>query len=1205
MRLKKLEMHGFKSFVDPTVVKLDPGITAIVGPNGCGKSNVSDSIRWVLGEKSAKALRGSKMMDVVFNGTEERKPSGMAEVTLTFDNEDRKLPSDYAEVSVSRRQYRSGETEYMINKATCRLKDISNLFADTGIGTDGYSVLEQGKMDMILSSKPMERRSVFEEAAGITRYKTQRDEAGRKLAATEDNLDRVNLIVSEVKRQINSLERQAKKAEKYRELKEEMDALQSRLLVKEYRARLERQNQVESILREINQEADDIEASLREKEGRSSELQLTLTQDEEALSSASEAVHRLETQAAQADRQLEVNRTQIGALKDRVERAKKDAEAFRLRQSELNGELESSKNKVSDAQRRLSTLATELQALEAELNNKTESRLKLSEDSQKLQQKGLDLVNRRSEVRGEGEAIQGKLSIVEERSKQLREELLADKEALQQAGQVVEEATKAVGGKQEEVKSLQGVLGGKYSRSQYLEKSFQEKETRISDMQVALSSLEGRRKLLEELAKALEGFEAGPKALLLQGKKDGTQFANVQSLSQKVKTDPKFETAVELALGRQLQLILCGSPEEARLAIAWLKDQKAGRATLMPFGHEVNVSRDFPSELLAETGVLGVLADKIQSEEGLRPLVEWLAGSHLLVEDLDAALNLRTRLPKHTVAVTLAGDMVHAHGMITGGSQDTASRGLLGRDRELSEMHVEMSGLRDEIAIKEKERDTLREEFKRLKSEIESDSTNLKDVQIEIAQLEKEASSRREDQRRRTQEHEDKQRAISEADAQANGYRSRAKELEALLGKMAAEEQSLQSQQEAALDSIEKARMGEKDLQAAVSEKRVNQAQIKQGLENDQSSVQRLVSEVENQGNQARMRDQEAANAETERDKLDTENRGLEQKLKSLYEQKDEAQSSVTKAAETKTSHQAEMSALEKELKESRRKFGELGDQRHTRQMEVQEIKLDRGKINETLMREYNLNMDNDQQEDLNLEEEVSEDGKPQSLSEEEQAERVADLKTRLTNLGVVNPAAAEEYRELEQRHSLLVGQVEDLKKAKNDLQKVIGKINQTTQERFQETFDKVHENFKQVFRMLFGGGEAKLILHEDPNGEEEAGIEIVARPPGKRQQNISLLSGGERSMTAIALLFSLFQHKPSPFCVLDEIDAPLDDANIGRFTQMLTEFGKISQFIVITHSKITMEKAAALYGVTMEERGVSSVVSVRFKEEESKAVSS
>jgi chromosome segregation protein len=1184
MLLKKIEFQGFKSFVDPTTLTFESGISAVVGPNGCGKSNISDSIRWVLGEQSAKALRGSKMADVIFNGTDTRKPSGMAEVSLTISNEDRKLPIDFAEVTITRRAYRSGENEYLINKVPSRLKDIYRLFSDTGVGTDGYSLLEQGKMDLILSSKPMDRRSVFEEAAGITTYKTQRDEALRKLESTEQNLLRVNDIVQEVKRQINSLERQARKAEKYQVLKSELDTLQSRFLIKELKNTRGLQSEIERELEALKDGADSLEASIKEREAAISSLQLTLTEDEAALSSATQAVHAIESEAAQIDKQIELNRSQIIFQGERKDRSAREATEANARKGSLLLELETARNERAKESEALESLKGQITKEDQRLKEVAQRRRNLSDEAQRLQQKSLDLINRRSSVKGEIESYHGRTAQIDSRMQQLRTDLEAAQAMLHQAGQKLEEASRQVGGKREEVRSLEESLSDRYRRRRELEDALRLAEESYSAAQTVLTSEKARLSVLEELSKALEGYEAGPKALLLESGKGN--FGVVDSLAHRIRTKPEYELAVELALGHRLQTLLCASVDDGLKALQWLKDNKQGRAALMANTAKDSVATSLPADLLTENGVIGPLCDVLEADEQLKPALRWLGGRLLLVKDIATALRLQSRLPEASAAVTLEGIIVSAEGVVSGGSTETAERGLLGREREMAELTGKIDSDEKQLIERQADRDRLRLDLSHISGEIEKHSANLQDVQIEVAKLQKEHSSKQDDQLRLAKESEEKRKSIEADDVEAAGYRARSESLERQLGDMAQEELAFKASLEKALDETTLLRTEEDGLQARLSEIKVLEASAAQKADHLGSTVSRLESEAAAVSQQAARHENENRLAENEQKSLAHKNETLEEQLKSVFSRKDDAKNGVVAAAEQRQFHQNEMSSVEKALRDFRHDLSEKSEEKHHREMAAQEIKMKLGQLEQTLRVEFHVELKDAKQEEIDLnaahEEEISQ-------------EKLEDLKRKVEELGIVNPAAAEEYRELEQRHSLLVGQVEDLRSAKMDLSKVIAKINQESRDRFLQTFEKVHENFKRIFRTLFGGGEAKLLLMEEGD-LLEAGIEIIARPPGKRQQSISLLSGGEKALTAIALLFSLFECKPSPFCVLDEIDAPLDDANISRFTKLLGDYATKSQFIVITHSKITMEKADVLYGITMEEAGVSRIVSAKFK---------
>jgi chromosome segregation protein len=1189
--LKKIEFQGFKSFVDPTTLAFEPGISAIIGPNGCGKSNVSDAIRWVLGEQSAKALRGAKMADVIFNGTENRKPGGMAEVTLTISNEDRALAVDFAEVSVTRRSYRSGETEYLINKAPSRLKDIYALFTDTGIGTDGYSLLEQGKLDLILSSKPMDRRSVFEEAAGITKYKTQRDEALRKLEATDQNLLRVNDIVNEVKRQIGSLERQAKRAEKYTVLKTELDKLRGSLLVRDVKASREARRELEAVLLRLKDALDSVEAKQQETDAATAGLRLELAKDDEALGRANQALYAIDSQSAQVDRQQELNRTQIENLEERAQRALADAGDQRERENRLKGELAAAQAQQASEEEALRGLKVRLEESEAALREASARRTQRSSQAQVLQQRLIQCMDQKSAVKGESEALQGRLSMLDTRSKQLEVELSLAQAALQDAGRRLEEASVQAGAKGEEVRSLEDVLGGKYLRKLELEEALRAADESVSAAQVVLGSERARLGALEELSRALEGYEAGPKALLQARAKDGGP-APVESLAHRVRAKTEAEAAVELALGKRLQTLLVDDETQAMAALEWLKAGKQGRASMLPKGAFRAPKTGFDASLLSRDGVLGPLTNFMEADEGLQDVLAWLAGGYLLVRDLEAARSVAGLLPAGCEAVTLDGWLVSAEGLISGGASDAAERGLLSRDREMSALKARIELGEAQLKELSAGRERLRGELTELSRAIEQQSRQKSDAEIAVARLQKEQGARQDDVGRLARESEDKRRSIETVQVETAGFRGRHENLTRQLAEMAAQEALLQGELNAVLDAINQLRSDEERCVQQVNEQRVAQAGAEQRLQNHRISSNRLETETRAASEQAVRREAEAGSARAEQVDLRGRNATLETDLKALFEKRGAAEAHVRTATEGRQERLDAIAHGDEALRALRHEASTLASERHEQELRIQELRLKLDGLERTLAADFHVDPQALDQAQLF----VHGDGAGGDAGPEATPERVEELQTKINDLGVVNPAAAEEYRELEQRHSLLVGQLEDLRSAKADLMKVIHKINQESRERFMATFEKVHQSFKRTFKELFGGGEAQLLLLEEGD-LLEAGIDIIARPPGKRQQSISLLSGGEKALTATALLFALFETKPSPFCVLDEIDAPLDDANISRFTELLTQYAKNTQFIVITHSKLTMERADVLYGVTMEEAGVSRVISAKFRD--------
>ena len=1187
MYFKQLDLAGFKSFADRTVVRLEPGMTAVVGPNGCGKSNILDALRWALGEQRAKTLRGSHMLDVIFNGSENRQPLGMSEVSVTFDNSDSRLPVDFAEVQVTRRLYRSGESEYLLNKAPCRLRDIQELFMDTGIGTNAYSLIGQGQISMVLSSKPEDRRFLFEEAAGIIKYKARKRVAIRKLDSAEQNLLRLGDIIAEVQRQMRSLKRQVNAAIRYREMKEQLQDLEVRAIYTKYAALRAELAELHSQFAKAQDAYEKAMAENSQFEARNEELALNRIEVERILEARRDDVAGIDSEMEKIERQIALLRQQIQFLAEQQERASQEHEAQLKRAEEIEAQIASTGEATQAVRREIEQAGDAIEAKQAEVNEAQAQVAATEEQLEAIRARAVASMSDRARTQTELETLAATIQNADaqlesiyarqetqhRRNEELTAQLTAARESeserLTALEQIVEERTRAADSHKETSEQLRA-----------LSDEWQSVRERKSSQEARLTSL-------RELRDSYEGFATGVRAVMAAKQENVPEVRGVIGpIGDLLSADKEHETAIEAALGGNVNNIVVEEAESAKSAIALLKRQRAGRVTFLPLDTIRVGQHDDCHEIRGERGLIGPAIDYVTYDSLIEKAVKHILYNTVIVETLDDAIRIARTARRFPRMVTLEGEYVAPSGAVTGGQTKSRGRGLLGRSAEIAELEervAEAEALIKDLAdrgetltkeiqalaqrvndFEERER-TCRTELNELGVAIARSSTELDNLSHSLQQMKEEVESI-----------ETKRKSIEEQRAQAL---TRADSMDH-------DDAELQRAQAEAQDAAAQARQALSAHGGELADLRVALAELSQRVEESERNLAREQREREEALRTAEQRTQQAAEFKKNEGGLEEEIAAHIERAKALSETKDEAHAKVVEAQNKQQGMSRESEGLAKSLRES-------NEQARTAQAEVHQL-------------EIRLRHDEDQvaflEERVQTEYHValgSLDAEKVGKDEHEDATRermVADLRTRIERMGTVNMMAIEEYEALEQRNDFLVAQDEDLRKAREALLGIVARIDTTIRAMFLETFEAVADGFRVFFRRLFNGGQARIYLL-DESDPLESGIEIEARPPGKKPQTISLLSGGEAAMTAIALLFAIFKAKPSPFCVLDEVDAPLDDANIGRFLDMVEEFKTESQFIIITHNKQTMAKANALYGVTMQERGVSQLVSVRFDE--------
>lgn len=1185
MYFKQIELTGFKSFADKTLVRLGPGLTAVVGPNGCGKSNILDSLRWALGEQSAKALRGTHMQDVIFNGSENRQPVGMAEVSLVFDNSDSVLPVDFAEVQVTRRIYRSGESEYLINKAPCRLRDVQELFMDTGVGTNAYSLISQGKIDLILSSKPEDRRFIFEEAAGIIRYKTRKRIAMRKLASAEQNLLRLGDIIAEIQRQMRSLKRQVNAAIRYRELTDKLREVDIRSAWLGFRRLSSEIEGLRAGFAKAQDEYEQATAETSKQEARYEELGLSKMEVDRVLHARRETVHDIGGEMDRIERQIALLRQQVAFSKEQRQRAEAERAEFEERGRALE-------TRLAEAEEVTASLGEDIgaadQAIEAKQGEHDAGAARVGAADRALEEmraRAVEGLNSRAQTQTELETlgvnldnVNVQLDALYERQKAenaRRDELLGQIEAAQS---VQSEKQRELGAAERERAEATASHETKRNERETLNAQWQA-------LREKRSSLSARLHSLRELRDAYEGYAGGVQSVM-RAKREGLDAMRgvIGPMGDLLSTEKKYERAVEAALGAHINDVVADTAATAASAIEHLKSEAEGRVTFLPLD-TIRWSASAPDA--EDPGVVGTVSGLVTFDEGIARAVEYVCGDTVVVKTLDDATRLARGTETFRRFVTLDGEVVASTGSVTGGRMGRDSRGLLGRSAEIGDLEGEVESADREIA---RLGDTVREldaalsELAERMAGIERRETSLRreldEVGIELTWRRTELENLTDSAEALNRERDALAEKRDDLDARRGEALSRADTMES-------DEQALQQAIAEAQTGASRAREAHSVCAAELADLRMRSAGLRQRREEAERDKAREVRAREEAQAEGQRRTETMADLEANEGGLEQEVAGCIERSRALSEDRDQAQAKAVEAENRRQVFLEETEHIEGALRGLRERSREAQSQVHRLEIDLRHNEDQATFFQERVGNEYGVTLSSLTPES------VGED----DLDDDARDALIAETRSRLGRMGQVNLMAIDEYEALEKRNEFLVAQEHDLRTAREALLGVIVRIDSKIRDMFMDTFNQVGEYFRDYFRRLFNGGQARIYLL-DEDDPLESGIEIEARPPGKRPQSISLLSGGESALTAIALLFSILKTKPSPFCVLDEVDAPLDDANIDRFLSLLDEFVEESQFVVITHNKQTMARADALFGVTMQERGVSQLVSVRFEKD-------
>lgn len=1205
--LKNLTALGFKSFADKTSLDFQPGVTAIVGPNGCGKSNVSDAIRWVLGEQSAKALRGSGMVDVIFNGTDQRKALGMAEVSMTMggiDTDQLKAAGvdlPYNEVTVTRRLFRDGGSDYFINKVSCRLKDIQQLFMGTGMGRASYGIMAQGNITQLISSKPDDRRLVFEEAAGITRFKTQKKEALRKLDYTEQNLLRVSDTIREVKRQIGSLQRQAGKAKRYKEFMDELQNLESQFARHQLGEFQETIRQCEQAISEFKGKSDDFTGTIESEEALINQARQQRGAIEKQVNEAQEKGANLQAELERLESRIQFSHERIQELDEHVAKAHDDIAQAEQRSSNAEQELAGMQAKLGDADNAVGDIRRTVDEKQAACNAIEQELGQREETFRQAQSESYSVAQELTRVRNEINSID-----LQKRGNTVRLEKLSSEKT-----QLEEEETKL----RERLGQFSSDVEDRKSTVQSHRGTVEERQQRLADLQERLAKLtaelddllrfqaekRSRLNVLKQLQASNEGVSAGVQAAIRESE------AALGLLADKIRVPGKYVAAVEAALGRHLQLVITRQATDAQSILASLSEGKKGRADIVALDLiSGGTQPSIDAAKLDEFGGVAALG-QVGCDADVQPLLDRLLGRLVIVPDLDAAMRGREQ-HRDLDFVTSAGELLSRHGVFSGGlGNGNASASLLARKNEIAELEKELDGVGSNVDDQSREKGDMQAEQTALQAGLQEEQTELRQQEVSIASSEGELKALENSQRVLAQKIEGvtfELESLSGQESEGSGKRdSLAAELvsleereasnNTLLGEVTGVVEGLRGRRDVASGELTEAKVGLASEEQLLASFRRQLEPLNIRIEELKQLVAQRRSDIDTGGNKK---------TQTEKDIADST-----QRIAAVRSEREQSSGKIAGLLSQKTEADKKVEEREEALRSIREELSSSQEHRSKLEVELAQNNMMAKNLCERIQEKYQIVLQEVEAECLKVTEDdsggikvkVAVEGEADGETDwESVGEKVAELQDRLDRMGPVNLVAIEEYKETEERYSFLTSQHDDLVKAKEQLLEVIEQINAETTEMFRATFEKIRDNFRELFTEVFEGGKADLVL-VDEEDILNSGIEIVARPPGKKLQSITLLSGGEQTMTAVSLLFSIYQVSPSPFCVLDELDAPLDESNINRFIRVLKRFIDQSQFLIITHSKRTISMADTLYGVTMQEHGVSKLVSVKFQETE------
>ena len=1181
MYLKRLEMQGFKSFADKTILEFKPGITSVIGPNGSGKSNIADAIRWVLGEQSIKELRGGKSADIIFAGTQSRKSLGFAEASLVFDNTDNKLPIEYQEVIVTRRIYRSGETGYFINKVQCRLKDVLELFMDTGIGKDGYSIIGQGKIDEILSNKSEDRRNVFEEAAGIVKFKTRKEESEKKLERTKLNVLRINDILTEIEGNLDPLKAQSEKAKKYIDLKTELKNIEVGLFVHNI-------EKFKTDLEKVSQDITVMQENCNLEEAKLEKIKIVKEDLKSTIDELTENIEKTQNLGFTSQKEIEILNSNINVAKSKIQNNEENKERFNQEIEEIKQKIEKSTQDMELKLSRKDSLKENKEKFEKELEEKlsmleeinktlSEKELEIEENKRKLEEN----TDTKYEIDGIINEQKVNISNLEKRMVQIQNEITNSISELDNTRFTKEELEKGFYEVQKQKNEITKELEKNKSKKNEIDEKIKSIDIRINNSIQEFNFKESKYKFLVETEKEKEGFQRSVKALLKDCEKIKELGKGVRgAIAELIDVPENIETAIEMALGASMQNIVTDNEQDAKRLIEYLRKNNLGRASFLPIS---NVKGKKIEKIKGNNaGVLGVASDLIKYDKQYEGIILNLLGRTVIVENMDIGIKLAKDNENSFRIVTVEGDIITTTGAMSGGSVSKKTVNILGRSKQIETLAKEIEQIKKLQEDLKKEKENILNSSQDFLQQAQELENSLQTIEIKY-NVENEKINTVNQNIQRISDHLAKlKQEKNEIETKKEEYLKNIEQEN--IKKSSIEEENINLKEKIThfSDANKDTQKQVDDLNFDITNLKISVSSFNESENSIDEMAELLKQEIENQN-------KNIENKKNQIEKMSAEQVELEKQIKQDEKNIEEIKNKVAKSD----------SDIEK-MKNERQKSNEKLTQKETEEVEEFKIIEDlKGQIVKLDVKKSKLDDDlnnvitmlwNEYELTPNACEEYP---KPENIAIT--TRRVNVLRQDIRELGSVNVDSIEEYKNLKQRYDFMCEQRLDLENTSSKLRGIIAEITENMKTQFKEKFKIINENFGQTFKELFGGGEAKITL-QDENNILECGIDIIAQPPGKKLQSMALLSGGERAFTAIALLFAILKMNPAPFCVLDEIEAALDDVNVNRYAEFLKKFAKGTQFLVITHRKGTMEAADTVYGVTMEEKGISKLLSMKLK---------
>ena len=1181
MYLKRLELQGFKSFADKTVLEFMPGITSVIGPNGSGKSNIADAIRWVLGEQSMKELRGGKSSDIIFAGTQSRKSLGFAEVSLIFDNSDGKLPIEYSEVTITRRLYRNGETGYFINKVQCRLKDVTELVMDTGIGKDGYSIISQGKVDEILSNKSEDRRNVFEEAAGIVKFKTRKEESEKKLEHTKLNLLRINDILTEIEANLEPLKLQADTAKKYLDLKQELKEIEVGLFV--YNIEKNKQD-----LQKLEEDLKVMQDTCSLEEGKLEKIRILKEELKSSIEETLENIENTQNLGFTSQKEIEEITSSINVKKAKIQNNEENKQRFSNEIEELKQKNLKTEEDITSKLSKKDLLKASKQKYEEELAEKQGKLNEISktlsvkeleiEEDKKMLEENTDSIYEYDSISNEQKAL---ILSLDKRKAQIENEITSNISELDNTRFQKEELEKNLYEVQKEKNEATKELEKTQEQNQKTEQKIKDIDLKINNSVQELNFKESKYKFLIETENEKEGYQKSVKTLLQDTQKIKDLGKGVRgAIAELIDVPEKLETAIEMALGANLQNIVTDTPEDAKKLIGYLRQNNLGRASFLPissiFGKRLDKIKG------KKDGVLGIAADLIKYNKKYEQVILNLLGRTIIVENMDVAIRVSKENSNTFKIVTIDGDIINAGGSMTGGSIIKKTVKILGRNKEIEKIGKELKTIKEKQEKLKQEKQEIIDSSSQMFEKLSSLGSSLQTIEIKY-NVENQKVQTAEENILKITKHLEKLKQ-EKADIEAQNKMS-----QKLIEENNLKKEELQAENQELKNKINEFAENNKDTQKKIDDLNFDITNLKisvSSFNESESSIdeiaEMLKQDIEVQNKNIETKQKQIEQMIEEQKELENQIKEDEEKIEQIKEKVSSSKEDAQKLKEDRVKANEKLSLKEKEEAEEFKIIEDLKAQ--IVKLDVKKAKLDED-INEeitSLWDEYELTPNSCEGYE-----------KPSNIANT--TKKVKSIRQDIANLGNVNVNSLEEYQNLKKRYDFMCEQRLDLETTMAKLRDIISEITSNMNLQFEEKMKIINKNFGEVFKELFGGGEARITIQDESNILESE-INIEAEPPGKKLQNMTLLSGGEKAFTAIALLFAILKMNPAPFCVLDEIEAALDDVNVNRYGEFLKKFAKDTQFLVITHRKGTMEVADTVYGITMEEKGISKLLSMKLK---------